>query len=72
MMLPDELADVMGEIAEVNHLSALAAMGDYSALRECIEIDPALAGLDRLYCQDLVEKMIEMHSDVIKVYNSEL
>ena len=31
----------------------------------CVEIDPALAGLDRLYVQDVVEKMIELHSDVI-------
>ena len=69
-MLPDEAADIMAEIAEVNHLAALAAMGDYSALRECIEIDPALAGLDRLYCQDLVEKMIELHNDVLRILNS--
>ena len=68
--LPDELLDVMGEIDETNRLAARAAEGDRSALRECIEIDPALAGLDRLYCQDLVEKMIEMHSDVIKTLNA--
>ena len=64
-MLPDELADVMSDIAEANHLAALAAMGDHSALRECIEMDPALAGLDRLYCQELVEKMIDMHRDAV-------
>ncbi len=63
--LPDGLADVCGEIDETNRLAALAAEGDRSALRECVEIDPALAGLDRLYCQDLVEKMIELHDDVI-------
>ena len=50
---------------ETNRLAAAAASGDWSALRECIELDPALAGLDRLYCQDLVEKLIEMHDDVI-------
>ena len=66
----DEAADAMSDIAETNHLAALAAEGDYTALRECIELDPALAGLDRLYCQDLVEKMIELHSDVIKMLNS--
>lgn len=70
LTLTDELLDVMGEIDETNRLAASAAEGDRSALRECIEIDPALAGLDRLYCQDLVEKMIEMHSDVIKMLNS--
>lgn len=64
-ILPDGLADVCGEIDETNRLAALAAEGDRSALRECVEIDPALAGLDRLYCQDLVEKMIELHDDVI-------
>jgi len=40
-------------------------MGDRSALRECIEIDPALSGLDRLYCQELVDRLIELHDDVI-------
>ena len=63
--LPDGLADVCGEVDETNRLAAAAASGDWSALRECIELDPALAGLDRLYCQDLVEKLIEMHDDVI-------
>jgi len=68
--LPDELADVMSDIAETNHLAALAAEGDFTALRECIELDPALAGLDRLYCQELVEKMIEMHGDVLRTLNA--
>ena len=31
-----------------------------------VEIDPALEGLDRLYVQDVVEKMIEMHGDVLQ------
>ena len=47
-------------------MAARAAAGDRTALRECIEIDPALAGLDRLYCQELVDKLIEMHDDVIE------
>lgn len=63
--LPAPLAEICGEIDETNRLAAQAAMGDRSALRECIEIDPALAGLDRLYCQELVDKMIDMHDDVI-------
>ena len=63
--LPGELAEVCGEIAETNTLAAQAATGDHSALRECIDLDPALAGLDRLYCQDLVDKLIEMHKDVL-------
>lgn len=64
-VLPPALADVCGEIDETNRLAAMAAMGDRSALRGCIEIDPALAGLDRLYCQELVDRMIELHDDVI-------
>ena len=64
--LPDSLAEIMGDVAETNALAARAAMGDRSALRECIEIDPALSGLDRLYCQDLVDKLIGLHSDVLQ------
>ena len=63
--LPGALAEVCGEIAETNALAAQAAAGDRSALRECVELDPALAGLDRLYCQDLIDKMIELHRDVL-------
>ena len=68
-ILPDGLADVCGEIDETNRLAAMAAEGDRSALRECVELDPALAGLDRLYCQDLVEKLIELHSDVLTQFD---
>ena len=63
--LPGELAEVCGEIAETNTLAAQAATGDRTALRQCVELDPALAGLDRLYCQELVDKMIELHQDVL-------
>lgn len=70
-MLPAPLAEICGEIDETNQLAAKAATGDRAALRECIEIDPALAGLDRLYVQDVVDKMIEMHSDVISRLNEE-
>lgn len=65
--LPDSLAEIMGDVAETNTLAARAAMGDRSALRECIEIDPALSGLDRLYCQDLVDKLIGLHADVLQL-----
>ncbi|MBR4082568.1 MAG: hypothetical protein IKK21_12360 [Clostridia bacterium] len=65
--LPDSLAEIMGDVAETNSLAARAAMGDRSALRECIEIDPALSGLDRLYCQDLVDKLIGLHADVLQL-----
>ena len=70
-MLPAPLAEICGEIDETNQLAAKAATGDRAALRECIEIDPALAGLDRLYVQDVVDKMIELHSDVISRLNED-
>lgn len=70
-MLPMALMEICGEIDETNHLAARAAAGDRSALRECIEVDPALAGLDRLYVQEVVSRMIEMHSDVISRLNEE-
>lgn len=66
-VLPDDLIEIMGEVAETNSLAARAAMGDRSAMRECIEIDPALSGLDRLYCQELVEKLMELHQDVLRL-----
>lgn len=63
--LPDALADIMGDIDRNNRLAARAAAGDRSALRESVETDPALSGLDRLYCQDVVNAMIAMHDDII-------
>lgn len=65
-MLPAPLAEICGEIDETNRLAARAATGDRTALRECIEIDPALAGLDRLYCQELVDRLIAMHDDILE------
>ncbi|MBQ8654091.1 MAG: hypothetical protein IJ507_04060 [Clostridia bacterium] len=66
LMLPGALAEICADIDETNRLAARAAAGDRGALRECIDLDPALEGLDRLYCQELVDKLIEMHSDVIE------
>ena len=63
--LPAQLCDLCMDIDETSRLAAQAASGDRSALRECIELDPALEGLDRLYIQDVVDRMIDMHSDVI-------
>ena len=50
---------------EANRLAARAAMGDPGALREYVENDPALGGLDRLYCQDVVEALIRLNEDVL-------
>ena len=55
----------MREIDETNRLAAKAAEGDVSALRECVETDPALGGLDRLYCMDVVNALIKLHEDVL-------
>ena len=65
--VPEELADVLREIDATNRLAAQAAAGDREALRLCVETDPALSGLDRLYCMDVVEALIELHRDVIRI-----
>ena len=64
--IPEALADVMREIDGINRLAAKAAEGDTSALRECVETDPALDGLDRLYCMDVVNALIRLHADVLE------
>ena len=63
--VPEALADILGEVDNANRLAAKAAFGDREALREYVETDPALDGLDRLYCRDVVDALIEMHSDVL-------
>jgi len=65
------LAEVMTEIDWSNRLAARAAMGDREALREYVETDPALSGLDRLYCLDVVSRLIEMHRDMLPLYAEE-
>ena len=59
------LAELCMDIDETGRLAAKAAEGDRSALRECVETDPALAGLDRLYVLELTDRMIAMHSDIL-------
>jgi len=68
--VPEALADILGEVDRANRLAAKAAFGDREALREYVETDPALDGLDRLYCLDVVDAMIGMHSDVLTRFNS--
>lgn len=63
--VPEALADILGEVDNANRLAAKAAFGDRKALRECVETDPALDGLDRLYVLDVVEALIRMHEDVL-------
>ena len=63
--VPEVLADILGEVDRANRLAAKAAFGDREALREYVETDPALDGLDRLYCLDVVDALIRMHEDVL-------
>ena len=63
--IPEALAETMAEIDDANRLAARAAMGDPGALREYVETDPALGGLDRLYCQDVVEALIRLNEDML-------
>ena len=63
--VPEALAEVLREIDMTNRLAAKAAEGDMSALRECVETDPALDGLDRLYCMDVVKALMTLHEDML-------
>ena len=63
--VPEALAEVLAEVDETNRLAAKAAAGDTGALRECVETDPALGGLDRLYCMDVVQAMMKLHGDIL-------
>lgn len=63
--VPEALADILRAVDETNRLVARAAAGDRGALREAIETDLALDGLDRLYLQDVADKLIELHRDVL-------
>ena len=63
--VPDALAETMAEIDAANRLAAKAAEGDSSALREYVETDPALGGLDRIYCMDVVDALLRLHSDML-------
>lgn len=69
--LPPQLAQACMDIDDANRLAAQAATGDRTALRECVEIDPALEGLDRLYCQQVVDALILLHSDVLPRFMDE-
>ena len=63
--VPEALADILGEVDNANRLAAKAAEGDREAVREYVETDPALDGLDRLYCMDVAKALIHLHEDVL-------
>ena len=71
LMLPNDLCEICGEVDEANRLAAAAGFGDRSALRECVELDPAMGGLDRLYLQQLTDALIRLNIDVLPRYEEE-
>lgn len=65
LRVPEALADILSEVDEANRLAAKAAEGDMEAVREYVETDPALAGLDRLYCLDVASALIRLNEDML-------
>lgn len=65
--LPIELEDVMGQISLCNVLYAeAAANGSRAALREALECDPALSGIDLLYTEGVLSDMMEGQKEKLK------
>ena len=65
--LPVELHDLMGQLSLVNVLYAeAAASGSRQALREAMEIDPALTGVDLLYTEGVLSDMMEAQKEKLK------
>ena len=65
--LPIELEDLMGQLSLCNMLYAEAAYsGSRATLREAMEIDPALAGVDLLYTEGVLSDMMEAQKDKLK------
>ncbi len=67
--LSEEAAHLCVDIGEAGLLAAEAALGDASALREYVETDPAMDGLDRLYLEEVAARMARMHSDILPLYD---
>ena len=65
LRVSEALADILTEVDRANRLAAKAAEGDREAVREYIETDPALAGLDRLYCLDVADALIRLHAETL-------
>ena len=65
--LPVELHDLMGQLSLVNVLYAeAAATGSRAALREAMEIDPALSGVDLIYTEGVLSDMMEAQKEKLK------
>lgn len=70
--LPVELQDVIEQISLCNLLYAeAAATGNRDALRQGLEIDPALTGVDLLYAEGVLEQMMERQQDRLPRFNRE-
>lgn len=65
LRMPEPLAAIMNDLDDTAALAAEAAAGDWSALRECVEVDPAMQGLDRLYVQEVVRRLVQLNGDVL-------
>jgi len=65
LALNPALAEILREVDAANRLASRAAFGDREALREYLETDPALEGVDRLYAMEVAEALIALHSDVL-------
>ena len=63
--LPGSVAEVCRQVSQSDLLAAKAAAGDRQALREYIETDIALSGLDRLYLMDVTHRLIRLNGDVL-------
>jgi len=68
LRLPEGVADLCEEIAQTQQALARAAGGDLAALREAVELDPALAGCDRLFAQSLVERMLQANAPLLPAF----
>ena len=69
--LPDNLLELCDSVDAAARLAAESAKGDRSALREWVETAPELEGLDRLYMEEAVERMLRMHEDILPRFFAE-
>lgn len=67
-----EVQDTMGQLSLCNLLYAEAASkGSRDALRQGLEIDPALMGVDLLYAEDLLDGMMRRQADRLTRFDLE-
>ena len=70
--LPIEVQDTMEQLSLCNLLYAeAAARGSRDALRQGLEIDPALMGVDLLYAEDVLDRMMQRQADRLRRFDLE-